>query len=599
MSRTSFYYLHPLLAGSIDTWPDHLDRIAAMRFDAVAIAPPFLPGASGDLFLTANHDRLDPRLGTGDAVAFLARLAQEAGDRRLRPILDIVVDQVAAESSLADRVRRWYHTDTDDEPPDPRRPPRQRDVAKLHTDGDLAGLAEWWAKQLVDWAGVGIAGFRCIRPHRLPAAWWREVIATVRKRHADTRFMAWTLDLDPSESAALAACDFDLVVSCSGAWDYRTGGYAETVERLAQIAPLIAMPEAPFDRRLSQAFPDSGRARRAADRALAFAASYGAGWLMPMGFEFGASRDMDSARDRPEEFARLVAEAPFDLATEIAAVNARCASSSAADTTGSMRALSPPDAPAAALLLADDAADALSTRPRLVLVNASLDDPVRVPVAPLLTTSGLDGAILDDDTDSAPVGPDGAITVGPGDVRILWATATPPIGRPALDVVEAAAAPRIAIEAVSPSVDDGRFSAKRLVGDMVEVSADLVSDGHERLAAALLWRAEDEPDWREVPMTPLGNDRWTGRFPLARLGRHLFTVLAWKDHFGNFAEELEKKHAAGVPIDLELEEGRLLIAESAAEAKGAVGRALAALAKKLGQADPQERRRLLLAPATE
>src|SRR6266851_5665758 len=167
----------------------------------------------------------------------------------------------------------------------------------------------------------------------------------------------------------LPASDFDLVVSCFRAWDYRTGGYAETVDRLAQIAPLIAMPEAPFDRRLSRAFPDSGRARRAADRALAFAASYGAGWLMPMGFELGATRDMDSARDRPEEFARLVAEAPFDLATEIAAVNARCASSSAADTTGSMRALSPPDAPAAALLLADGAADAHSTRPRIVLVK--------------------------------------------------------------------------------------------------------------------------------------------------------------------------------------------------------------------------------------
>ena len=598
MSRASFYYLHPLLAGPIDMWPDHLDRIAAMRFDAVGIAPPFLPGASGDLFLTANHDRLDPRLGTGDAVAFLARLAQEAWDRRLRPMLDIVVDQVAAESLLAERARSWYHTDTDDEPPDPRRPPRQRGVARLLADGDLPDLAEWWAKRLIEWAGVGVAGFRCIRPHHLPTAWWREVIATVRTRHPDTRFMAWTLDLDPGESAALAACAFDLVVSCSRAWDYRTGGYAETVDRLAQIAPLIAMPEAPFDRRLSRAFPDSGRARRAADRALAFAASYGAGWLMPMGFEFGAARDMDSARDRPEEFARLVAEAPFDLATEIAAINERCLSSSGANATGSMRALSPPDAPAAAFLLADGAAGAHSARPRIVLVNASLDDPVRIPVAPLLTTSGLDGAVLDDDTESPPVGPDGVITIGPGDVRILRAAATPPIGRHALDVVEAAAAPRIAIEAVSPSVDDGRFPAKRLVGDMVEVSADLVSDGHERLAAALLWRAEDEPDWREVPMTPLGNDRWTGRFPLARLGRHLFTVLAWKDDFGTFAEELEKKHAAGVPIDLELEEGRLLISESAGHAEGGVGPALAVLAEKLGEADPQERRRLLLAPAT-
>src|SRR5205823_7200429 len=148
------------------------------------------------------------------------------------------------------------------------------------------------------------------------------------------------------------------------------------------------------------------------------------------------------------------------------------------------------------------------------------------------TASGPGGAMLDDDTDSPPVGPDGVITIGPGDVRILRAAATPPIARRPLDLVEAAAAPRISIEAVSPSVDDGRFPAKRLVGDMVEVSADLVSDGHERLAAALLWRAEDEADWREASMSSVGNDRWTGRFPLARLGRHLFTVLAWKDHFG-------------------------------------------------------------------
>ena len=33
---------------------------------------------------------------------------------------------------------------------------------------------------------------------------------------------------------------------------------------------------------------------------------------MPMGFEYGATRTMDPARDRPDDFARLVAGAPFD-----------------------------------------------------------------------------------------------------------------------------------------------------------------------------------------------------------------------------------------------------------------------------------------------
>jgi starch synthase (maltosyl-transferring) len=184
-------------------------------------------------------------------------------------------------------------------------------------------------------------------------------------------------------------------------------------------------------------------------------------------------------------------------------------------------------------------------------------------------------------------------------VKLVQAVATIPVDLPAPDALAAAAEPRIAIEAISPSVNGGRFAAKRLVGDIVEVAADLIADGHDRLAAALLWRAADEPDWREAPMRPLGNDRWAGRFPLSRLGRHLFTVLAWKDRFGNFAEELEKKHAAGQPIELELEEGRLLVGEAAAQtANSDAAPRLAALAASLSSAGPDERRRLLLAPAT-
>jgi starch synthase (maltosyl-transferring) len=163
------------------------------------------------------------------------------------------------------------------------------------------------------------------------------------------------------------------------------------------------------------------------------------------------------------------------------------------------------------------------------------------------------------------------------------------------DVLAAAAAPRIAIEAVSPAVDDGRFPAKRVVGDIVEVSADLVADGHDRLAAAVLWRPEDEANWREAPMALDVNDRWIGSFPLSQPGRHLFTVLAWKDRFSSFAEELENKHAAEVPITLELEEGRLLIAEIAARPSGA---GLRRLSKQLAGADAEAQLRLLLAPET-
>jgi starch synthase (maltosyl-transferring) len=595
MAGTALYYLHPLLAGPIVQWSGHLDRIAAMGFGAVMIAPPFRPGASGNLFLTADHDRLDPRLGTGDAVAALARWAQAALSRGLRPMLDLVVDRVAAEAT-GNGPAVWYGSDAGDEPPDPRRAPREPGVARLQADGDIDGLAAAWSERLAMWVDAGIVGFRCLRPHRVPPPFWRHVIGATKERSGTADFIGWTLGLDDGAAAALAACGFDRAACCIGTWDYRSAGFVEAVDGLTPVAPAIVVSETPFDRRLGRGFADTGRARRAAARAIGFGAAWTAGWLMPMGFEYGATRAMDPARDGPDDFARLVAGAPFDLTADIAAANARSAAGVAGTAPGAVRSLSLPGAPAAALLLDDGGPGA---KQRLLLVNPSLDEPVSVAAAPLLTTSGLGGALLDDGSGAPPVGPEGTIGVAPGEVKLLRPVATTPVDLAAPDVLTAAAGPRIAIEAISPSVNGGRFAAKRLVGDMVEVTADLIADGHDRLAAALLWRAADEPDWREAPMRPLGNDRWGGRFPLSRIGRHVFTVLAWKDRFGNFAEELEKKHGAGQPIGLELEEGRLLVAEVAAQTANPDAAArLGALAASLSAVEPDERRRLLLAPAT-
>ena len=567
-----------------------------MLFDTVAIAPPFATGRSRDLFLTADHDRLDDRLGAGEATAGLARFAEECRSRQLLPMLDVVVDRVAVEHAT-NGLAAWYRADASDELPDPRQPPQRPDVAKLATDDDCTGAVEWWSRQFSCWLDAGIADFRCLRPHLVPPAFWRDLIASVRRQHPHVGFVASTLGLEPGDSDGLAECGFDLVESCSRGWDYRIEDFPEQIDRLAHIAPLVAMPEAPFERRLSRGFRDTGRAERAARRAIALATAYGAGWMMPMGFEFGAARAMDAARDRPEDFVRLVAEPAFDLSADIKSANSRSAASQEGPATV-VRGLSSPEAPVAALLVTGNADGRANHPPRLVLANASLDDPARVPVAPLLMASGLDGAVIEDDEAVEPLEPDGTLIIEPAEVRTLHIAATAPIPRPERNPVEAATMPRVAVENVAPTVEDGRFPAKRLVGEVVEVSADLISDGHDRLAAAVLWRAADEEVWCEAPMVAAGNDRWVGHFPLSRIGRHLFTILAWKDRFGNFAEELEKKHAAGLSIDLELEEGRLLVEGSAAQADRAAAPQLAALAAELKAADAEERRRQLLAPST-
>ena len=61
---------------------------------------------------------------------------------------------------------------------------------------------------------------------------------------------------------------------------------------------------------------------------------------------------------------------------------------------------------------------------------------------------------------------------------------------------------RIRIEHPYPVVDGGRFPAKRCVGDTVEVSADILRDGHEVLRAVVRYRAPGSRRWVEAPMRP-------------------------------------------------------------------------------------------------
>ena len=124
------------------------------------------------------------------------------------------------------------------------------------------------------------------------------------------------------------------------------------------------------------------------------------------------------------------------------------------------------------------------------------------------------------------------------------------------------------MEAVTPEIDGGRFPAKRVVGETVVVEGDIFTDGQDALAAVLRYRHEAATRWIETPMAPLVNDRWRGEFPATELGRYVFTIEAWVDHFETWSRQLAKRLAAGQDVRLELEVGARMIEETAARADG-------------------------------
>ena len=129
---------------------------------------------------------------------------------------------------------------------------------------------------------------------------------------------------------------------------------------------------------------------------------------------------------------------------------------------------------------------------------------------------------------------------------------------------------RVIIEAVSPSIDGGKFPIKRTVGEEVVVEADIFAEGHDVLKAVLKYRPVGSTEWAESPMTALPyNDHWVGRFPVEMRSELEYTVEGWVDRFASWHYELTKKAEAGQDVASELLEGALLVVEASSRAEGA------------------------------
>ena len=100
---------------------------------------------------------------------------------------------------------------------------------------------------------------------------------------------------------------------------------------------------------------------------------------------------------------------------------------------------------------------------------------------------------------------------------------------------------RVLIEEIQPQVDCGRYPARRFLGDRVQVSAAIFSDGHDHVLARLLYKHHSDLDWRSTPMTALPNDLWEASFTADRIGPWRFTIQAWVDHFDTWCSDLKQR----------------------------------------------------------
>ncbi|BBO03502.1 MULTISPECIES: maltotransferase domain-containing protein [Bradyrhizobium] len=129
-------------------------------------------------------------------------------------------------------------------------------------------------------------------------------------------------------------------------------------------------------------------------------------------------------------------------------------------------------------------------------------------------------------------------------------------------VESAAAGSAFLIEDVYPAIDAGRFAVKRIAGERMEVWADVYRDGDAVVGAALIWRREQDRDWKREPMDHRGNDRWSGGFTPVEPGQHVYAIEAWTDEFATWSHGVARKQRMGADVSLDAIEGAGLLTKA-------------------------------------
>ena len=504
------------------------------------------------------------------AAAGALAVAKAAGMAALLQLPSLVPDREAASAALVG-----------DELPDPRfaRAARPQAQAAFHDASAQLRAQQDCAAHLIEavraqgWAGIclGLEGSE-------PPALFKAVIAAVKAALPDCRFLAWTPGVAADRLASLADCSFDAAFSSGAWWDFRAAWLAEEALRLRPFGSLVATVAVASEDRMPP-WPGSYRD----DQGLRFESRL---WLAALtGDGLLVSRQALALADGEPAAESLPAALKPALAL--------CASRPAAPAcTGAMpwHMLSAPGSPVAILEAAAVPGDEAG---RWVLVANAGETPQVLDLAAALAR--FDGLAAARSLWPAGEAPQGLLELAPAETRVFAAVAGSSTGLGPRDARRALRtalqAPRVAIERISPSVDRGRFVAKRCVGDRITVEADIFGEGHDLLAACLQWRMAGEEEWREEPLRLLVNDRWRAELPLNHLGRYEYRIQAWPDVFGAYRDEISKKSAAGQDIALELSEGRLLLEaaleRAEQEEREELGRGLKRALAQLGAARGQ------------
>ncbi|MDR0306977.1 MAG: hypothetical protein LBI42_09110 [Chitinispirillales bacterium] len=323
------YNLFPRLFKTIDDWSKHLDSVDKMKFNAVYVNPFYEVGGSESLYAVKDYYKLNtqflPKGAKADDFTPLKNFADECKNRNIEVYMDLVINHTANESVLVGKHPKWYKRDGNGnimhpyaiDPANPSNVTVWGDLSEIEfmNNPDFAGMKNYWDEMIAFYQEMGINGFRCDAAYKVPKMMWSPLIENARKRNKNAKFIAESLGCTVEQTIELNGSGFDFLCNSSKWWNFESSWCLDQHSQFRHIAPSISFPESHDTTRLAADQP--GTLEMQKNRYL-LSAVFSKGLLMPIGFEHGATKQLNVVQSRPSD----VTPPRWDLSSWISHVNA-------------------------------------------------------------------------------------------------------------------------------------------------------------------------------------------------------------------------------------------------------------------------------------
>ncbi|WP_420888058.1 alpha-amylase [Candidatus Nitronereus thalassa] len=300
------------MAGSCDRWGEHAARAVSMGFNWIYINPVNAPGFSGSLYSTKEYEQLNtafvPPTAASQSLDVLKPALQHMVELGLHPMIDLVINHTAIDSPLIHRHPAWFQRDADGQvinpcavdPNDPTKKTVWGDLAIVDNEesSDREGLWRYWTELVLHYLALGFQGFRCDAAYQVPAKLWQRLIQEARNVNPNAVFWAENLGCTVEQTRALRAAGFQYFCNSSKWWNFQDD-WCLAQHREFEDMPSISFPETHDTDRLAQETHGLEKIQR---QRYAFATTFSAGIMMPIGYEFGFQKRLHVVETQPSDW---------------------------------------------------------------------------------------------------------------------------------------------------------------------------------------------------------------------------------------------------------------------------------------------------------